>query len=100
MKAAAAQVGIDPSLVEQAARLVAANVTTAPSFMERLFGGRARYRGEAHYPIVLDEAGVAAFYEGHLLSVLTIRTDGERILDVYALLNPDKLQGFELPAVH
>ena len=44
--------------------------------------------------------GVAAFYEGHLLSVLTIRTDGERILDVYALLNPDKLQGFELPAVH
>ncbi len=53
-----------------------------------------------HPVTVNDEAGVAAFYEGHLLSVLTIRTDGERILDVYALLNPDKLQGFELPAVH
>jgi hypothetical protein len=67
MKAAAAQVGIDPSLVERAARLVPANVTAAPSFMERLFGGRARYSGEARFPIVLDEAGVA-----QLLSAIRI----------------------------
>jgi hypothetical protein len=59
MKAAAAQVGIDPALVERAARLLTANATAAPSFLERLFGGRARYCGEAHFPIVLNEAGVA-----------------------------------------
>ena len=59
MKAAAAQVGIDPALVERAARLMTANATAAPSFFERLFGGRARYSGEAHFPIVLDEASAA-----------------------------------------
>lgn len=47
---------------------------------------------------VNDEPGYAAFYAGRILSVLTIRTDGHRILDVYAILNPDKLKGFELPA--
>jgi RNA polymerase sigma-70 factor (ECF subfamily) len=45
---------------------------------------------------VNDEAGYAAYYAGRLLSVLTIRTDGRRILDVYALLNPDKLRGLGL----
>jgi hypothetical protein len=59
MKAAAAQVGIDPALVERAARLMTANATAAPSFSERLFGGRARYSDEAHFPIVLDEASAA-----------------------------------------
>jgi RNA polymerase sigma-70 factor (ECF subfamily) len=49
---------------------------------------------------VNDEAGYAAFYAGRLLSVLTIRTDGRRILDVFALLNPDKLQGLDLDAMH
>ena len=48
---------------------------------------------------VNDDAGYAAFYAGRLLSVLTIRTDGRRILDVYALLNPDKLRGLDLGAV-
>ncbi len=47
---------------------------------------------------VNDEAGVAAFHGERLISVLTIQTDGRRILGVYALLNPDKLRGFELHA--
>jgi RNA polymerase sigma-70 factor, ECF subfamily len=49
---------------------------------------------------VNDEPGYAVFHAGRILSVLTIRTDGHRILDVYAILNPDKLKGFELPATH
>ena len=44
--------------------------------------------------------GASVFYAGRILSVLTIRTDGRRILDVYAILNPDKLKGFALPATH
>jgi RNA polymerase sigma-70 factor (ECF subfamily) len=53
-----------------------------------------------HLVTVNDEAGVASFHAGHLLAVITIRTDGRRILDVYSLLNPDKLRGHELPVVH
>jgi hypothetical protein len=59
MKAAAAQVGIDPAFVERAARLLTATEAAAPSFMERLIGGRVRHSGEAYFPIVLDEARVA-----------------------------------------
>jgi hypothetical protein len=76
MKAAAAQVGVDPTLVERAARLLTANETAAPSFKERLIGGRARHSDEAYFPIVLDEAlsarlmsairiGVGRSGEGH-----------------------------------
>jgi RNA polymerase sigma-70 factor (ECF subfamily) len=41
---------------------------------------------------VNDEPGAAVFYKGQLFAVLTIRTDGVRILDVFAILNPDKLR--------
>ena len=41
---------------------------------------------------VNGEPGVAVFYKGQLFAVLTIRTDGARILDVFAILNPDKLR--------
>ena len=33
---------------------------------------------------------------GTLFSVLTIRTDGQRILDIYTILNPDKLRAVEI----
>jgi hypothetical protein len=59
MKAAAAQAGIDPHLIERAARILTNNATAAPSLLERVFGGRARYRAEAQFPLVLDEAGVS-----------------------------------------
>jgi RNA polymerase sigma-70 factor (ECF subfamily) len=41
---------------------------------------------------VNGEPGVAVLYEGQVFCVLTIRTDGARILDVFAILNPDKLR--------
>jgi RNA polymerase sigma-70 factor, ECF subfamily len=40
---------------------------------------------------VNDEAGLAVMVDGQLLSVITIRTDGQRILGVYSILNPDKI---------
>jgi len=51
-------------------------------------------------PVTVNgEPGFAAFYSGQLFSVLTIRTDGERILDVYSILNPDKLRAISI-SVH
>lgn len=67
MKAAAAQAGFDPALVERAARLLRADGAMAPSWMERLIGGRTRHGSEAHFPVILDEAGAAK-----LLSALRI----------------------------
>ena len=43
---------------------------------------------------VNGEPGLAIFLRGKPLSALTIRTDGHRILDVYSILNPDKLHDF------
>jgi RNA polymerase sigma-70 factor (ECF subfamily) len=45
---------------------------------------------------VNDEAGLAALFDGRLLSIITIRTDGKKILGVYSILNPDKIGGLEL----
>jgi RNA polymerase sigma-70 factor (ECF subfamily) len=42
---------------------------------------------------VNGEAGLAVRFDGQPLSVITIRTDGHRILGVYSILNPDKLGG-------
>ena len=41
---------------------------------------------------VNGEAGLALYFDGQLLSVISIRTDGARILDVFSTLNPDKLR--------
>lgn len=41
--------------------------------------------------VVNGEPGVAVMYQGQLFCVITIRTDGAQILDVFAILNPDKL---------
>lgn len=67
IKAAAAQAGIDPALVERAARQLTVNATAGPSVFERLFGGGARFSEEAHFPIALDEASAA-----QLMSAITI----------------------------
>jgi RNA polymerase sigma-70 factor, ECF subfamily len=42
---------------------------------------------------VNGEAGMAAYFGDRLIAVMTIRTDGRRILDVFSILNPDKLRG-------
>jgi hypothetical protein len=57
MKAAAAQAGFDPALVEQAARLLAVRVTTTP--IERLIGGPLRHDHKIRFAIKLDENGAA-----------------------------------------
>lgn len=57
MKAAAAQAGFDPALVERAARLLPARVTASP--LERLTGGPVRHDHEARFPVKLDEATAA-----------------------------------------
>ena len=46
--------------------------------------------------VVNGEAGIAALFDGHLISVISILTDGQRILGVYSILNPDKLRGLVL----
>jgi RNA polymerase sigma-70 factor (ECF subfamily) len=45
---------------------------------------------------VNGEPGLAIFSQGKPLSALTIRTDGRKILDVYSILNPEKLHGFDI----
>jgi hypothetical protein len=57
MKAAAAEAGLDPDLVERAARLLPAN--SASSILERLIGGQLRLKNEAYFRTVLDEPGAA-----------------------------------------
>ena len=57
MKSAAAQAGLDPALVERAARMLAATATASP--LERLTGGPLRHDHEAHFPIKLDENSAA-----------------------------------------
>jgi hypothetical protein len=40
---------------------------------------------------VNGEPALAIRAQGKLFSVITVRTDGMRVLDVYTVLNPDKL---------
>jgi hypothetical protein len=46
---------------------------------------------------VNGETGLALYFGGQLLSVMSIRTDGARILDVFSTLNPDKLSQIGVP---
>ena len=57
MKAAAAEVGIDPVLVERAARLLPPSASASP--FERLAGRPARHTSELQLPVSLGEAGAA-----------------------------------------
>jgi RNA polymerase sigma-70 factor, ECF subfamily len=46
---------------------------------------------------VNGEAGLALYFGGQLVSVMSIRTDGARILDVFSTLNPEKLSQIGVP---
>jgi RNA polymerase sigma-70 factor (ECF subfamily) len=61
-----------------------------------------RYLGQTEFRdiVINGEAGIAALFEGRLISVMSIRTDGHRILGVYSILNPDKLHGFVPGSAH
>jgi RNA polymerase sigma-70 factor (ECF subfamily) len=45
--------------------------------------------------LINGEPGLLRFINGKLHSALTLATDGERVLAVYIVANPDKLQAFE-----
>jgi RNA polymerase sigma-70 factor (ECF subfamily) len=53
-----------------------------------------KYRSEIVFlPIMVnDEPGLAAMWRDKLVSIIAIRTDGEKIVDVFSILNPDKLR--------
>jgi hypothetical protein len=57
IKSAAAQAGLDPALVERAARLLADRVSASP--LERLIGGPLRNEHKLRFPIKLDENSAA-----------------------------------------
>jgi hypothetical protein len=68
MQSAAAQVGLDPALVERAARLLVTRATASP--LERLIGGPLRHEHDARFSIKLDEDSAA-----RLLSAVRITSD-------------------------
>lgn len=59
-----------------------------------------KYIGDLTFKAVIvnGEPGHAVFYKGELFSVTTFRTDGQRILDVFTVMNPDKLRQVSLSA--
>ena len=57
MKSAAAQAGLDPALVERAARMLA--MRTTASMFERLIGGPLRHEHDAHFRVKLTEERAA-----------------------------------------
>jgi hypothetical protein len=57
MKSAAAQAGLDPALVERAARTLAARTAASP--FERLIGGPLRHEHDARFRVKLNEDSAA-----------------------------------------
>jgi RNA polymerase sigma-70 factor, ECF subfamily len=74
----------------------AARLTRFVLGIARLYQGRATY----HVAPINGEAGLIICLDGRLDSILSIDTDGTRILAVYNILNPQKLQGITLPEYH
>jgi RNA polymerase sigma-70 factor (ECF subfamily) len=57
---------------------------------------KAGDRVEFRIVSVNGEPGLAALLDGNLLSIISIRTDGQRILDLYTVLNPEKLRHVQI----
>lgn len=68
IKAIGGEVGIDPALIEQAARLVPRR--RAETVFERLIGGPSRHRIDARFPTALTQESAT-----HLLSAVRAETD-------------------------
>lgn len=58
--------------------------------------GRRAYRLAFRPVLVNEEPGLALLRAGQLLAILSIATDGARILGVFSVLNPDKLRDVRL----
>jgi RNA polymerase sigma-70 factor, ECF subfamily len=63
-----------------------------------LLGVLEPYRSGIDFrPVAVNgEPGLAVLVQGRLVAIWSIRTDGVRILDAYAVLNPDKLPNLKL----
>jgi RNA polymerase sigma-70 factor (ECF subfamily) len=61
--------------------------------------GRHAERIELQPVTVNDEAGLALCFRGQLISIISIVTDGVRILEVLSVLNPEKLRGVTAAAL-
>ncbi len=49
-------------------------------------------------PITVNgESGLALYSRGQLIAIMSIRTDGSHILDVFSMLNPEKLSQIGVP---
>lgn len=59
--------------------------------------GRRAHEATFQHVNVNGETGLALYWQGQLISVLAIRTDGARILDVFSVLNPQKLSQIGVP---
>jgi hypothetical protein len=68
IKAIGAEVGIDPALIERAARLVPRH--RPKSVVEHLIGGPLRHRVDAQFPVTLTQESAT-----HLLSAVRAETD-------------------------
>ena len=53
-----------------------------------------------HYVSINGEPGILVCVDGEPKSAMSIDTDGERILAIYAVLNPDKLKGIALRGIN
>jgi len=60
----------------------------------------AREQLELRKVVVNGETGIALRVGGRLISVMSLATDGRRILGVYSVLNPDKLCGVPVTERH
>jgi RNA polymerase sigma-70 factor (ECF subfamily) len=56
-------------------------------------GGRLRYR----IATINGEPGLLRYVDGMLESAMAVQTDGERIVAIYAIRNPDKLARIDAP---
>ena len=65
MKSAAAQAGLDPALVERAARKLAMRTTASP--FERVIGGPLRHEHDARFRVKLNEDSAARVLSACLL---------------------------------
>ena len=59
-----------------------------------LAGITAKWRGRAteRLTVVNGELAVASYLDGRLAAISAFETDGERILAIYRVMNPDKLR--------
>jgi RNA polymerase sigma-70 factor (ECF subfamily) len=78
----------------QAARKVIHGVEQVSRFVMGVLGRRAD-RIEFRSVPVNDEPGLAVFSAGRLISIMSMATDGVRILAMYCVLNPEKLRGVQ-----